>query len=220
MGCNNDSSTIDVSARGVSSATFTSVDYRVSAVTEGPTGPAAKDLARPIIDAALEVIRKHGPGAGVDMDRLRTSLSVDTFQVYDDRVQRHGGYRVSWSCSFSGTDIGASLVLHDALTSIAGVQSPSPVFRTDGKTDAHDRAFADAVKKARRKFEAQCQAIGVDPTNYRVKSWDVREEEQRGMGKTLSIDPQTAGLGMKPVGAEPGKAVVEVNVTLYFGLGR
>ena len=122
------------------------------------------------------------------------------------------GYRAVYSAEFSGTNVREAPFVHDALTSIEGVQSPTPVYHVDDGVEVHAAAFADAVGKAKAKFAAQCKGLGVDPNFYEVTTWTIQEDTPRG--KTLSF--QANATEPKAVGLEPGKATLDLNVTFVF----
>ena len=201
---------ISVTAKGSAETAFTKATYRATVTTSGKTGPAAKDRALPVIEQIRKTILAHAEKAALDTGRLKTTFAVD--------VETHRqtgeflGYRAVYSAEFSGTNVREAPFVHDALTSIEGVQSGTPVYHVDDGVEVHALAFADAVGKAKAKFAAQCKGLGVDPNFYEVTTWTIQEDMPRG--KTLSF--QANATEPKAVGLEPGKATLDLNVTFVF----
>jgi len=201
---------ISVTSKGSAETAFTKATYRATVTTSGKTGPAAKDRALPVIEQIRKTILAHAEKATLDTGRLKTTFAVD--------VETHRqtgeflGYRAVYSAEFSGTNVREAPFVHDALTSIEGVQSPTPVYHVDDGVEVHAAAFADAVGKAKAKFAAQCKGLGVDPNFYEVTTWTIQEDTPRG--KTLSF--QANATEPKAVGLEPGKATLDLNVTFVF----
>lgn len=207
---------VSVHTKGSAEAVFSSVAYKADVVMDGNTGPEAKAKARPVIDRIRALLVERGPEAGIDLSRLKTSFEVSLITTHgNDGVRRFGGYRASYSISFTGTDVVKSIEFHDALTSIEHVQASSPDFRMDDLEAVSEKAFANAVSKAQRKFIAQCKALSLDPNKYIVHSWDIRDEEPRG--KFLSVQED---MKAQAVGIEPGKAVLDVRVTVNFTIAH
>lgn len=204
-------SKISVTSKGSAESTFTSVEYKASIVVEGPTGPAAKEKARPIMDHLQGVLGAYGEAAGLDLARLKTTFDVEaTYVNGSDGARRFNGYRATYTATFVGSNVAKAMAFHDAITSIEGVQSPSPNFRMDNLDGVSQRAFQNAAKRAQEKFEGQCAALGLDPKSYAIDSWSLYDEEPRG--KTLTFKDVKA----EAVGLEPGKAILDVRVTLSF----
>jgi uncharacterized protein YggE len=202
---------IDVTAKGSAETEFTSATYRATVVTSGKTGPQAKEKALPIIEKIRAAVLKHGTSAGLDTGRMKTTFGVDveTHRQTGEFI----GYRATYTAEFKGTNIREAPAVHDALTSIEGVQSGTPVYHVNDGVEVHAKAFADAVGKAKAKFSAQCKGLGIDPEYFEVLSWTIQEDMPRG--KTLSF--QANATEPKAVGLEPGKATLDLNVTFVFG---
>lgn len=204
---------VAVLVKGSTETEFTSASFRALVTTYGPTGPVAKEKALPAIDAIKQAIIAHAEKVGIDLDRLKTSFAVD---IHHERATGNfAGYKALYAINFTGRNVVEALKLHDALTSLEGVEAPTPVFNLNDSAEVHARAFTDAVEKAKIKFNNQCKAIGMDPSFFRIASWSIQEEEPRG--KMLSF---TEGATAKPVGLEPGKAVLDMRVTFAFVLNK
>jgi uncharacterized protein YggE len=213
MGYLSDSEIIQAAAKGSAETIFTGATYRATVTCSARTGPDAKKAALPAMQKVRAVIEAHAKAAGLDTEKVRTTFSVD--------VETHrgtgefAGYKATWTCKFRGSDVRSAPEVHDALTSIDGVQAPTPIYHVDDSAEVHARAFSDAVKKAQANFENQCRALGHDPKDFFVRSWMVSDDTDRGGGKTLSYKAPVEG-AFKAVGLEPGKASLEVDVTLGY----
>lgn len=210
------SAEIQISGKGVATATFRSVGYSVKVRKIGATGPAAKNEAKPVIDALLTVVSGFATEAGIDLTRLKTDFAVDQNLVYN-RSGNHqqDGYVATYSLSFTGTVVEAATKLHDALTSVEGAEVASPNFVVDNSADVEDRAFAHAVAVVKARFNAQCMALGLDPRAFHVHSWHTREE--RPSGKMMAVAAMVGSAGTaEPVDIEPGQAESVVLLTVTY----
>ena len=212
---NNDS--IGVTTKGTAETAFVLVTFKASVNTRGQTGPEAKEKALPIIEQVKRVILAHAgeDKAGIDLERLKTSFSVG---LAPQRYSNGGvvldtiEYRATYTITFVGKSVQAAPAVHDALTSISGVEAPTPVYNVDDLAKVYATAFADAYAKASLRFGAQCKAIGLDPERFYVQSWSVTDEQPRG--KTLTY--RENAVAAKPVGLEPGKATLDMTVNFIY----
>jgi uncharacterized protein YggE len=200
---------IDVNVKGSAETTFTSATFKASVTKQGPTGPAAKELAIPVMESIKKAILSHADKAAIDTTRLKTTFAVDVAR--DRHSGQPIGYEAVYTITFTGKNVVAAPAVHDALTSIEGVQAPTPIYNVNDDSTVHALAFADAVNKAKSKFRDQCEALGMNAEDFVVLSWNIRDEEPRG--KMLSF---TEGATAKPVGLEPGKASLDMQVTFAF----
>ncbi len=202
-------STISVNVKGSTETEFTSATFNASVTGYGKTGPEAKEKVFPVIEKLKKTILSHAEPAGIDTTRLKT-----TFDVLVDNDRATGafvGYKAVYTIKFTGKNVTAAPAVHDALTSIESVQAQTPVYNLDDSAEVHGRAFNDAAAKAKTKFIYQCKALNLDPNHYVVKSWSIIDEEPRG--KTLSF---SEGAAAKPIGLEPGKASLDIRVTINY----
>jgi uncharacterized protein YggE len=204
---------IHVQAKGSTPTAFVSATFKANINTVAKTGPAAKEAAKERIAAIWEVLKAFGPAAGIDTDRLRTTFAVDSSKEHDRTTGelRFLGYKAAYSITFTAKNVLEATRLHDALTSIEGVESPSPVFNINESPEIYAQAFKVAADAARVKFRLQCEALGLDPNAYEPATWTIEEEQQHG--KTLSVGngPKASAVGM-----EPGKATLAMTVTFVF----
>jgi len=201
---------IAITGKGCAETEFTSATYKVNVTTLGKTGPQAKEKALPIIEAIRKTILANADKAAIDTTRLKTTFSVDI--ETSRNTGEFVGYRASYSATFTGKNVVAALAMHDALTSIEGVQAPTPIYNVDDSLEIQNRAFKDAVEKAKSKFEGQCFGLGLRPNDFDVQSWSIQEEQPRG--KTLSFNSDAGR--PQAVGLEPGKATLDLTVTLVY----
>ncbi len=199
---------IAVSTKGAAETDFVSASFEARVVTEGTTGPDAKEKAISVIEKIKKAISMHADKGGIDTKRLKTTFAVD---IRHDRITGgFAGYKATYTIKFTGKNVAAATDIHDALTSIESVQAPTPIFNIDDSSDIHARAFTDAVQKAKIKFKDQCVALALEYENFSIQSWTAGEEEHHG--KTLGL---TEDSGPKP-GIEPGKASLDMRVTLVY----
>ena len=202
--------TINVNATGSVECEFKSVSFRASVETYAKNGPAAKEAAQKTIDAIRAAVLKHADKAKIDTDRLRTTFEVST---YNDRHSGDfKGYKAVYTIRFTGFNVTEAIGVHDALTSIPDVQSPTPVFNFDDSPEIQARAFEKAVQKAQAKFESQCKALNLKNEDFRLLGWSLRDEQSSG--KFISFNA-SGGTG-RASDIEPGKATFDVQVTLTY----
>lgn len=198
-----------VTAKGVAKAEFTSVGYAATIRTTGTTGPEAKSKGRPVVAKLMAAIEQAcKDGAGIDRQRLKTDYSVGQITRYNgaDGVREHLGYQAVFTIGFIGTNIKKATAVHDALTSIEGVESPTPVFNIDENADLEAAAFIDGYGKAEARFKMMCEAAGLRPlADFEVVGLD-RDDERAHRGKTLALASYDEAHADGPVEVEPGKA--------------
>jgi uncharacterized protein YggE len=200
---------INVTARGSAETEFVSATFKASITTHGKTGPKAKGEASPIIEKLKQTILSHADKGGIDTTRLKT-----TFAVVIDTNRNTGefvGYKAVYTIDFTGTNVKAAPMIHDALTSIENVQAPTPVYNLSEASSVHALAFAAAVDKAALRFKDQCAALKFNADDFLIASWSITDEEHHG--KTLSFsEPESP----KAVGLEPGKASIDIKVAFAY----
>lgn len=118
--------TICVKAKGSIPTNFISTTFEVNVTAIDRTGPKAKEKAKDRIAAIWNVIHGFVGKAGIDTERLRTTFSID---IHKERDRTTGdmkflGYKAVYSITFNVRNVLESLNVHDALTSIEGVESP------------------------------------------------------------------------------------------------
>ncbi len=201
---------IQVTGRGTVETVFDSVRYTVRVSTFAATGAAAKDVANPIIDRVRACLFTSGREAGLNLEMIRSKFDVD--HVRKSSFEPESGYRATYEAIFEGDIVAGATRLHDQLTSIVGVESPTPNFLVRDLSAHENAAFKKAVACALAKFSAQCEALALNAREYEPVTWYV--ERSQGGGKTMALSaPETAA---KPVGLEPGLALVEQVVTVTF----
>jgi uncharacterized protein YggE len=204
---------IRITCKGTHATVFTEALLKASVTTYGKTGPEAKEAAKKTIEALRNVIFDHMKLASIEADRIKTSFHVDVHRTqYNVKPE---GYKATYTIAFVARDVVQAIALHDKLTSIEDVQSPTPIFRTDESPEIQARAFADAVSKAERKFKDQCTALGLSPDDYAIQAWETDEDRDRdqGVGKTLNMTGETIWNAV-------GKAMYDVTLTVAFSQRR
>ena len=207
-----------LSAKGVAKAEFTSVGYSATIRTTGATGPEAKSKGRPIIAKLMAAIEQAcKDGAGIDQHRLKTDYSVSQIRRYNSVTGEHEhlGYQAVFTVGFIGTNIKMATRVHDALTSIEGVESPTPAFSVDENAELEAAAFADGFGKAEARFKMMCETAGLDRDDCEIVGLD-RDDERAHHGKTLALSAYDEAHADGPVEIEPGKAEYGVIVRVTY----
>lgn len=209
---NNNLPQVTVNAKGKSDSAFTRATLSATVTGYGPSGPDAKKNATEAIAALRRVLVQNATEGGIDLDRMATSFAVSPNMVYQNSQQVFQGYKATYEVSFSCSNVVGALTIHDKITNIPGVVSPTPVFHLDNQGEVAAAAFKDAYETARKKFEAQCEAVGDKFALWTLAHWSIADEEPRG--KMLTFNANAGSLSA--VGAEPGKALFEVRVHFVF----
>lgn len=201
---------IPITGRGAVETVFDSVRYTVRVHALAPTGHEAKDAARKVIDQFHACISEFGPEAGLDLGMIRSKFGVG--YVRKDAYEPVAGYRASYEVTFEGRNVATATRMHDRLTSIVGLESPTLEFLVSDLSDCEEAAFDKAVNQSKQKFLVQCRALGLSSDDYEPVTWYV--ERNTGGGKTMALHtPETKA---KPIGLEPGAALVEQVVTITY----
>lgn len=202
--------TISITSRGTTEAAFTSVTFKASATATGKTGPAAKEETKGRIEAILKVVAAFTERAGIEKDRLRTTFAVDVWKEYNGHRHEFKGYRATYTIAFNAKNVAEATALHDALTSINGVEAETPVFNIDDSPQVVAHVFADAVKKAKITFSNQCAALNFNAESFEIVNWRFIPGH-RGSGKFLSLSSED-----ESVEIAPGRAVLESSYMFEF----
>lgn len=205
---------IQVKVIGSAPTTFTHATFKASVTTTGKTGPEAKKAATSIIEEIKDVITKFAEKGRIESDRVKTTFAVDINRIYNRTTneQEVFGYKSVYTASFTARNVNEATAIHDALTSIARVETPTPVFHVDSSSAIHEKAFVDAVEKAKTRFTIECKALGLDPSKYDV-TWYIQADREPS-GKFLSLS--NGGGESAKIDIEPGRAINELNVTFTF----
>ncbi len=204
---------IAVSVSGSAETKFTSASFTAKVVTRGASGPEAKKQAEPVIEKILSAIKTHAERAAVDTTRLKTGFAVD---IYSNRnTGEFSGYQATYTATFTCKNVSEATRVHDALTSIDQVQSPSPSFSVDDSVEVFTRAFADAVGKAKARFEGQCASLGLKMEEFELLSWHI-QDDRRPSGKMLALSANSGDDDGIRASIEPGKALLELGVNFVY----
>lgn len=207
---------VSITVRGTAASVFTKATFQVKIVTSAETGPQAKGLAQPTIEAFKAAVVGMADAARVDLSRMQASFDVALVKKYHDNMEIAAGYQAIYVCSFAADNVAAAVELHDRLTSIPGVQAESPQFLVDSEHEVAAVAFKDAYSRAHSQFLNQCGIMGVDSKMWRMSSWHVQDRVQRGKG--LRFDESLSK--PKAVGLQPGDALLDIQVTFTWHRGQ
>lgn len=205
-------STIHIKAQGTTETEFKDVSFRASVTTMGKTGPDAKKEAKPRIDQIAKVITEFATRAGIEADRVRTTFAVDV--VKDYQTQKFKGYQAVYTVAFKAKNVREAIALHDALTSIEGVESPTPSFNVDNSPEALARAFENAASKANVTFRNECKALGFEPEQFRILRWNFIPDHR--LGAKFMAFSDTGAASESHIDVSPGRALLETTYNFEF----
>lgn len=212
-------STVEITGTGTADAKFTKVTYAVRVAQNGRTGPEAKERARPIIENVLKVLKEHADQAGIDPESIKSLLSVEEVSSYDHNTRENvfGGYRASYSLTFSGSNVDEASKLHDALTSIDDARASSPAFEIGSNDELLLHATTRAFAAANSRFRMECEVLGLDPDDYEIRTWSTGHDhgtraKSLGLEAAVAMDAPMAA----PIEIRAGKAVRSVTLTVSY----
>lgn len=204
-----------VEATGTAKVPFDHVGFSVTITKTNVDGPCAKEDARPVVDQVLSLISELFSG-GLTLlveGSQRVSFSLEPNYVYADRGQVQEGYNAVYAISFRTTDLDRASEIMDRLTSVSGVQVAAPDFRVDDTEALYRSALEDAKRQVDAKFATECAVLDLDPEEFEVCGWNVREAGNARQGKAMAVATMAASREAPPVQLEAGTAAV--SVTLY-----
>lgn len=215
-----------VSALGVALADYDTAIFSITVEGRGEDGPAAKEDARPAIDA-LNACLKDLESAGVSVNReeLTADYSVGVEQEYDHDARRNKsiGYLASYTLSFRSESVDRASEVFDKLSSIEGCQVASPDFRVKDIQGLQKAAFTDAWAKVQKRFSDECEALGLKRGDYALATYQTRYDESESAGPrpmramaAMASAESVGGGGPPPVDIKAGKSTVKVTLTASF----
>lgn len=210
---------ISISATGAAEAVFTHASFQVTISATAETGPEAKEQARPRIDNVLKVVKDFGEKAAIDTNKLQSRFSVNSYRSHNHNtgLSELRGYSATYELSFNAKNVEEATALHDALTSIKGVDAPSPEFHVEANDTLRQVAFQNAVNSARERFKAQCTALGLDPNNFYIASWSDEGDRPVFRGKSMALEAAASPMSSsEPIALKPGSATYSVRVSLEY----
>lgn len=198
---------IAVTATGVAEAKIGRVDYSVIARKREETGPAARIALTQITSNILQTIERMALAAGIDTQHIKTTMDIGSVYTRDAfGNSTFAGYEAVFKASFSGTAVERATGVYEALTYIGGVEAPTPVFQAADREEAEALAFRNAVREAKQRFSDQCRALDMDPANYVVNTWEIRDATHQGKSMRIAEDESL----------QPGHAEIQKEVSLLF----
>lgn len=201
---------IHIRAKGQAPTRFIGADFTVRVTTEADFGPEAKRQAQARIALIHDVLQTWQGPAEIQADQLHTIFTVKTHHSYRNNAHEFAGYQALYVLTFRAQNVAEAIWLHDALTSIPGIEAETPRFILDDSPEIQALAFANAAALAQRLFEGQCAVLGFDPTSYVVRAWATLDEDQHRGGKTLSLEDRADKI------VSPGRAVRELMVSFSY----
>lgn len=215
-----------VTALGVAIADYDAAIFSVTIEGRGKNGAAAKDAARPAIDAlnsALQALEKTG--FRIDREELTADLTVGVEQEYDHQARRNKriGYLATYALSFKTESVDRASEAFDKLSSVEGCQVQSPDFRVKDISGLQKQAFKDAWDKVQARFTAECESLGLSPGDYKLGTYATRYDESESAGPrpmramaAMASAESVGGGGPPPVDIKAGKSTVKVTLTVNY----
>ena len=78
---------VSITVRGTAASVFTKATFQVKVVTKAETGPQAKALAQPTIEAFKAVVVGMADAARIDLSRMQARFDVALVKKYHDNVE-------------------------------------------------------------------------------------------------------------------------------------
>ena len=207
--------TISISSDGTAIATFDGAEFNLEVKGAGKTGPRAKENTRAVMNKIYQAVQGlENEGASFDQDRTRSSLSVEMAYKRTSGGQVFDGYLARFKICLYTEKMDKIAVIHDALTSIEGAEVQSPTFKLNDtqKNRLQDEAFVSAVALGKSRFEIQARALGFDPDDFEIDSWNTYYNATRGR----SFKNCVIGDANETVAVKAGKADVSITLTTEY----
>lgn len=201
---------IHIRAKGQAPTRFVGADFTVKVTTQADFGPEAKAQAQARIALIHNVLQTWQGPAEIQADQLHTIFTVKTHHIYRNNANEFAGYQALYVLTFRAQNVAEAIGLHDALTSIPGIEAETPRFILDDSPEVQTAAFHDAAEKAQALFEGQAAALGFDTTHFKIRAWATLDEDRYRGGKTVSLGDEANKL------VSPGRAVREMLVNFSY----
>lgn len=230
-----------VAARGLAEAPYTIANFSLSLSAKAKTVPSAKEKLKTQIEDLNTAISDMKIELGVEFvkNSVRTASSVR--EDYEYRANKHElvGYEVTYNYSFQTADLDKVNEIFDLLTSLEKVRVANPFFglKPAQRERLSKKALKNAAAKAKERFEAECETLGLNPADFEVCSWEVTyHDSQRGERVARAASARhygnAYGLESAPIAAaamgggggggeiDLVSGLAEVNVNLEVGYAR
>lgn len=220
-----------VDAHGIAEAPFDRALFTLSTEVKASTAALAKDKLLDASTSFKEVFEKIKQCVGVSIDEssLTVSATINVNQVLNKKKDAwiKSGFKGSYSVSFDVETPETANVVYDVLTSLEGFTIPSPTFHLKKQEALKLKALKNAIDRAHNRFHAECDAIGVSPTDYEIGNWRVNYGGgDKGMVRMAaaysnsSVDAAMETAGAGPVGLDIQAALACVTIQLVVNYVR
>lgn len=224
MTCEKGKAVTSVNVIGVAKADFDTVGFGLTIEGLGKNGAAAKDAARPAIDAVRNLLEAlKADGVAIDDKSVESALTVSQRMEYNRTTgeQKKAGYTAAFTLSFQSSSVDRASEVHDRLTMIGNVEAASPDFRIKDLAGLHKLALADAHAKATERLNNECAVFGLEPGSLRVLSWGAQYDDRQSAGpQAMKVGVMAAASAApeSPIEINAGEAVVQVRLTVNYGV--
>lgn len=215
---------ISIEGTGIAKSEYQTATFRATVHEVAETGPGAKEKTRKVqkeLFGALNQLREEG--IEFRDQELRTSFEVTPYRVYDNTSQTNAfkGYQAVFTVTVTTDKIEDVGRIHDALTSINGVEAASPTLNLDParRNKLKEEAFSAAVGVAQERFKSQCKALNVVYDNFEMINWRDGDHHAVGFaggGKFAALTKCADDANDGPLEFHAGLATVTVNATLFY----
>lgn len=216
---------VSISAKGRATSPYDFATFQATIRGVGSTGPEAKEQTRAVshhLFDALKALRDRG--IEFRDKELRTSFDVQQHHVYnpEKRANEFRGYCATFTATVTTDSIDKVGEIHDALTSVFGVEVSSPQLQLlpERREELKHEAFAAAVKAVRSKLYAQCEALELDSDNFKMLCWEENDHRNSfgaaGGGKFAALAECANEAAGGPLEFHAGVATVTADITLHF----
>lgn len=192
-----------VAARGLAEAPYTIANFSLSLQAKGTTVPTAKERLKKQIEALNVAIDDMKKGLSVEFIKhsLHSSSSVEEEWEYRTNNREMLGYIVNYNLSFQIADLDKVNEVFDVLTSLDKVRVANPYFglKPSQRERLGKKALKNAFAKAYGRFEAECEVLGLNPSDFEISNWEATyHDSQRGERVAHSMSARHVGNGVYP----------------------
>lgn len=244
-----------VAAQGEAEAPFNLAGFSLQLTSLASTVPTAKkQLGSAITELNNSVeLMKAKLGLEFVKNSVRSNSHVREQHEWRNNVNEFLGYEVTYSLSFEITELDQVSRVYDTLTSLDSVAdgkrvkmsvgSPNFSVKRQTRERLNKKALKEAFARVTNRFEAECQVLGLNPTNFEVGTWEVNYSDSRRAPKAphaMAMRAQSSRVGASAQGgasndlvesssfddagdsSDPaisfnvGLAIVEVNLEVAF----
>jgi uncharacterized protein YggE len=209
-----------VAAQGEAEAEFNLVGFSLQLTSLASTVPTAKKQLGSAITELNQALEAMKAKLGLDFAKnsLRSNSHTQERHEWRGNVNEFMGYQVTYSLSFEIAELDQVSRVYDTLTSLDSVSdgkrvklsvgSPSFNLKPQSRERLNKKALKQAFARVTDRFQAECQVLGLDPTNFEVGAWEVNYSDSHRAPKTPHRTVATSARAMAGApGAVRGESI-------------